>query len=623
MRPQSRRRRVPRRSFAPQSVEVLEARALLATVTVNASQVVRPVNTQLLGVNVAWWDTNLNTTRTQSMVAAAGLTLFRFPGGSSSDTFHFNAAPTYNGEGTVASMAQFIASVHGQGIVTLDYGSGSPQEAAALLAYLNAPTTSNVNIGYGEQWSTSSNSWVQVNWQTSGYWAALRAATPITPDDGLNFLRIDHPAPFGFTYFEVGNEEYGSWEIDYHGQGGDTGKPHDPATYVAFAEKFASYAAQIDPSIAIGYDVGDPYAYNNWAGNLLQISASQGFMPGFLSDHNYVQAPGSESDLYLLQDTFSDPGSIDDWATRGADYESLLTQDYGSDGANVQLLATEYNSVYSNPGKQTTSLVNGLSVADGLGILLNSPYDGANVWDLRNGWDTSNNNSSSLYGWRQGGDYGLIGSPNGSPPSSGTYVPYPTYFAEQLGSNIIQSGGTVVQASSSDPNLAAYAVLEPDGHLDLLVINKSVSGSLSGTFQLTGFTPSTSAQFWRYGEAQDTAQSKTTNGHAALAHATITLKLSGSTFTLFLPAYSMTVLDLSPSTGTAAAPRAPWNPSQSSEGGIPIIRTTAAATNPPVPSAVAKSSSATHRQPPPPTARRSPVFDQIRQRASSWTLHSW
>ena len=48
-------------------------------------------------------------------------------------------------------MAQFIASVHGQGIVTLDYGDGSPQEAAALLSYLDAPTTSNVPIGYGEE----------------------------------------------------------------------------------------------------------------------------------------------------------------------------------------------------------------------------------------------------------------------------------------------------------------------------------------------------------------------------------------------------------------------------------------------------------------------------------------
>ena len=82
------------------------------------------------------------------------------------------------------------------------------------------------------------------------------------------------------------------------------------------------------------------------------------------------------------------------------------------------------------------------------------------MWDLRNGWDTGDNNSSSLYGWREGGDYGLLGNGTNSPPSTGTYVPYPNYFAEQLASKIIKAGGKVVQDSSSDPNLSVYTVLE-------------------------------------------------------------------------------------------------------------------------------------------------------------------
>ena len=44
----------PRRSILAPQLEGLEERVLLATVTVNASQVVRAVDTQLLGVNVAW-----------------------------------------------------------------------------------------------------------------------------------------------------------------------------------------------------------------------------------------------------------------------------------------------------------------------------------------------------------------------------------------------------------------------------------------------------------------------------------------------------------------------------------------------------------------------------------------
>ncbi len=277
---------------------------------------------------------------------------------------------------------------------------------------------------------------------------------------------------------------------------------------------------------------------------------TQGFTIGFISDHNYVQAPGSESDSTLLLDTVSDPSSPYDWAVRATDYTDLLNQYLGPAGKNVELLTTEFNSVYSNPGKQTTSLVNGLFIADSLGELLQTPYEGATVWDLRNGYDTSNNNSSSLYGWRDGGDYGLIGSP-GTAPDTGTYVPYPSYFAEQLGSEIIQAGGNVVQATSDDPNLAVYAVQESNGHLDLLVINKSASGPITGQFALTDFQPAAQAQFWQYGEAQDTAQSESATGQSALASFTATVPLSGSGFSYSFPAYSMTVVDLSPGTSSS------------------------------------------------------------------------
>ena len=53
------------------------------------------------------------------------------------------------------------------------------------------------------------------------------------------------------------------------------------------------------------------------------------------------------------------------------------------------MMATEFNSVYTNPGKQSTSLVNGLFVADSIGSLLEQRLSGGIVWDLRNGWDTT------------------------------------------------------------------------------------------------------------------------------------------------------------------------------------------------------------------------------------------
>ena len=217
-------------------------RELLATISVNAGQVVRGVDTQLLGVNVAWYDSVLNTPQTQQMVQAAGLTMFRFPGGSSSDDFHFNAAPTYNGEGTDASMASFIASVNGVGLATLDYGSGSPQEAAAFLAYLNAPVGNTTAIGNGQEWNDSDEHLADRS--TGRRPATGRACAP-----RLRWPRTTASTSCGSTtprrsdiqYWEVGNEEYGSWEIDHHTA------QHDPATYIAFAKQFARPRGQDRP----------------------------------------------------------------------------------------------------------------------------------------------------------------------------------------------------------------------------------------------------------------------------------------------------------------------------------------------------------------------------------------
>ena len=529
------------------------------TATVNASTSLHAVTTNLLGINSAYWDSDAVTTQTQEMVTAAALDIYRFPGGSASDDFHFNDATNWSDTSatTIPQFAQFISSVGGTGVVTVDYGSGSPQEAAAELAYLEGSPEDTASIGNGIEWNDTTGAWQSVNWYTVGYWASLRAAAP----DGVNFLKIGHPVPFtDITSWEIGNEEYGSWEVDHHGTAGPggvgTGAQHDPATYAAFAAKFAWLVSELGlPQISIGIDSGDPTGASddNWTKNVLTDGLADGiadglaggFVPGFISDHSYMQSPGDESDSFLLEDTVSDSGSVLDWTTRYADYQTVLTSTLGSQASSVQVMATEYNSVYTDPGKQSTSLVNGLFVAESLGSLLQSGYSGGFVWDLRNDYDTSQNNSKGLYGWREGGDYGQLGTPNeNSPPTTGPYVAYPGYYALQLASEIICSGGQVVSATSNYSDLDVYAVRESSGDLALLVINVNPAASLTEQFDVTGFQPAGAAQVWQYGEAQDTAQSLSTSGASALSDSSTTLSLSGANFSYAFPAYSMTVLDL-------------------------------------------------------------------------------
>jgi hypothetical protein len=485
-------RRAAARRRPPLRLEYLEDRRVPATVGVDVTQVVRTVNDHVLGTNLAWWQEALNTPQTRQMVRDAGLRLLRLPGGSSSDVRHFNDPPPYQGFNTAPLLAGLIEAVGADGMVTVNYGTGSPQEGAAYLAYFNAQVGDPTLIGHGPQWSDASQSWVDQDWQTAGYWAGLRAAAPLAHDDGLNFLRANHPAPFGYTYYEVGNEEYANWETDHHT------RPHDPVTYATFAHQFADLAHQIDPAVKVGVVTEFPLRYNlmpdpNWTNDLLDEAVRQGFRPGFLIDHLYATPiSGSSyptlSDDGLLRHSVNDPGYVEDqspksWAGRAAAYRAKLNQRFGDQAAGVELLLTEFNADLSS--KQSVSLVDGLFVADAIGGLLQTEYNAGLFWDLRNGYTDAANNPN-LYGWRTGNDNGMIGTGSGRAPATGTYVPYPAYFAEELVSQMVHGGDTVVQASGDDSYLTTYAVLQQNGHLDLLVINKNPNADLTGQFQLAG-----------------------------------------------------------------------------------------------------------------------------------------
>ncbi len=219
---------------------------------------------------------------------------------------------------------------------------------------------------------------------------------------------------------------------------------------------------------------------------------------------------------------------------------------------------TEFNSTGSSPGKQMTSLVNGLFIADSIGSVMETEFNGAYIWQLQDSWNSANNNASTLYGWRQGGDYGLFGLGDvTSKPAVGEDIAFPSYFAEQLAAKIVQSGGTVVSAGSNDSSLDTFAIMEPNGHLDLLVINKSKTGlnndttgtpaTNNVTFNISGFfAQAAPSQMWQYGSVQDNLQEHSTTGAASLANTNPTLTLNGSSFTLGFPSLSMSVIDLTP-----------------------------------------------------------------------------
>ena len=514
-----------------QLVNSAAAPPALPQLTVNAGQSIRTADARWFAINTPIWDSNLDTPETLTLLTNMGVQALRFPGGSGSDQFNWlsnaDVVVVDPWKTTLASFIQVVTNLNAQAMITLNYGSGTSNEAAAWVAYVNAETNNTRSLGVD---STG------FNWQTAGYWASLRAAAPLAADDGENFLRISQPAPLGFKYWEIGNEVYGSWETDQNSPA------HDPYTYAVRSKGYISLMKAVDSTIKIGevvipgvsnyvnntsHPAVDPVTKQTnygWTPVVLATLASLGVTPDFAIYHNYPENPGSESDHYLL-------ASSSGWASAASDLRSQINDYLGANGAGVELVCTENNSISSNPGKQSVSLVNGLYKMDSLAQLMQTEFNGLFWWDLRNGAVTYGNMSSALYGWREYGDYGTVSQL------------YPTYYTTELMTNFAQAGDTVVAAATDYSLLSVYAARRQDGSLTVLVINKDPVNTNTGQIAVAGFTPASTVAVYSYGIPQDTA-AETGTGSPDIAQTSIAV--TGTNITYAFPPYSATVIALSP-----------------------------------------------------------------------------
>jgi hypothetical protein len=462
----------------------------LVHVSVNATQMVRVVDSRLFSVNAAVWDSSFDTPTTASWLTEMGNQALRFPGGSLSDEYHWQSNTTGTNTWTWATsfdkFAHIATNTATQVFVTVNYGTGTLQEATNWVRY-------------------------------------------------ANFTK-----QYGFKLWEVGNENYGTWETD------SNSFPHDPFTYATHAKDYIAQMKSADPTIKVGVVAvtgEDSYAngyashpatnprtgqnHNGWTPVMLTTLKSLGVTPDFIIYHKYAQNPGNESDAALLQSSRT-------WTSDASDLRQQLTDYLGSAATNVELICTENNSVSSGPGKQTTSLVNGLFRADSFGQILQTEFNSLVWWDLRNGQDAGNNNSPLLYGWRQYGDYGFV---------NGTVDRYPTFYASKLLKLWVRAGDRIVQASTDYALLAGYAAKGTNGSLSLLVINKSSSDTLNSSLSIASYSLGSNAVAYSYGISQDEA-ARTGLGSPDIALTNFTT--TGTNFAFSFPPYSVTVFSLQP-----------------------------------------------------------------------------
>lgn len=526
-------------------------------VSVNAAVPLRSVDARHFGVNLAIWDTYYepaNYATTAGLLAEMGCRFVRVPGGSLSDEYHWSSntswTNTWQWSTSFPEFMRVATNAGAQVFVTVNYGSGSPQEAAAWVAYANGDaslygTPGDITIGVDSGGR---------DWRTVGYWARLRTLTAASnPDNQFDFLAMNRAAPFGIQYWEIGNECYGTWERDTNAL------PNHAYTYAVRATNYIARMKAVDATIKIGV-VGVPgeSAYGNgytdhpainprtgqtnygWTPVLLASLKSLGVTPDFLVHHHYPQwtdpnnvAASPDNDQTLLQSTGN-------WATDAGNLRQHITDYFGAGGTNIELVVTENNSDAGQQGRQSTSLVNGLYYADSLAQLLKTEFNSFFWWDLRNGTDTAGYFGANLYGWRTYGDLGLV---------NGLNTRHPSFYAAKLLQSFARPGDKILTATSDYAWLSAYAARRASGAVTLLLLNKFVVTNLSAQISISGYTPTTLATVRSFGIPNDEAAR--TNGPAAAQDLTTNSVANvGTDFSFTCPPLSLNLLTLAP-----AAPR--------------------------------------------------------------------
>lgn len=436
----------PRRAAALASVPVLAAGALLGLLPGPAVADTPPVRVTVdvraglesmpdtgLGVNDAIWDSQLGATGTTDRLAAAGVKVLRYPGGSYGDIYHWetHTAPGgYVAPGT--DFDTFMASarqVGAQPMLIANYGTGTPEEAAGWVRYANV---------------------------TKGY---------------------------GVRYWTVGNENYGNglygsaWEADDHADKSAT-------AYANGVVAFSRARKAVDPTIEIGAVLTTPGSWpdglvgsgdqGTWNKTVLSIA---GPAVDFVDLHWYPGGSAAES--------LSRTAHVDDMIQLTREQ---ITRYAGPGAGRIRISLTE-----TNVDQGRTTQPGALFLADAYSDLLEDGVFTVNWWNVHNGIDRV----STVGGRTDYGDFGLLSSGNctadGTVCEPALNTPFAPWFGLSMVDTFVRPGDQFVRAGTDQPLVTAHAARRPDGDLAVLLVNKDPDAARTVTLDYAGWTPAAGA----------------------------------------------------------------------------------------------------------------------------------
>ena len=387
---------------------------------------------------------------------------------------------SFDFESFIAYLKSFTPAA--EALVTVNFGTGTPQEAAAWVHYANVEQA------------------------------------------------------YGIHYWQVGNELEGNWE---------TGGPLNAQDYVnRFVAYYDAMKAE-DPSIVVLGPVSGMKDASN-------LGDGKYFIQDFIELLNAIgkgdHIDGIDFHWYPNWGPVTDQVGLDTVSQLGW-FATLLTGWLAaSSKPDVPVFLTEFNMGITDTSTPVYDyqLVAGLWLANAIGeyTRLFGKSGGTVLWNALWGANTPDTTTSAT-----GIDLGYLQFDN----NTYRFQERAQYWAMQMmSSDWAIAGDTrahqLVATTSSDPSLAAYANLRPDGALALAVVNRDEVNAYTANINLGAFRPGTAADVWTFDASNYVWETATVPYHAepdsAPTHV-LACGASASTPFTFAPA-SITVIRFVP-----------------------------------------------------------------------------
>jgi hypothetical protein len=410
-------------------------------VTIDASKIITKVPSSVFGQNANIWMTQMVTEPILvNHIKNLRPNIIRFPGGSLSDVYFWNALPNQKPADAPVNLIDASGNT-----VPSPYWYGKNTESWTMsvdnyynmLQYTSNEGLITVNYGYA-RYGTSPNPVAQ---------AAHLAADWVRYDNGRT------------KFWEIGNECNGTWEAGYRINTADN-KDGQPAIITGalygqhvkvFIDSMKKAAQEIGKTIYIGAYLLEKQP-ESW-----QTATDQTWNNGVLNQS------GNKADYYVIHSYYTpyQQNSSADviLATASDNTTAMMTYvktSITNTGSTIKPIALDEWNITSQGSMQQVSFINGMHGAILLGEALKNKYGQTSRWDLANGWSSGN-------------DHGLFNI--GDEPGVSKWNPRPAFYYMYYFQKMI--GDRLLSTSVIGGNILAYGSSFTSGEKAVILVNKS------------------------------------------------------------------------------------------------------------------------------------------------------